>query len=92
VRRTYEWLLTGMVGLFEAGIEPADRDARQAALAMAALCVGGMVLARRLEDADLAEEIREARALATSPASMARHRSVRSGRRIEADGRPGLSR
>ena len=27
---------------------------------MAALCVGGMVLARTLEDADLAEEIREA--------------------------------
>jgi hypothetical protein len=37
VLRTYERLLTGMVGLFEARIEPADRDARQAALAMAAL-------------------------------------------------------
>ena len=71
VRRTYERLLTGMVGLFEAGIEPADRDARQAALAMAALCVGGMVLARTLEDADLAEEIREAaRALALDIAGL----------------------
>ncbi len=60
VRRTYETLLRGMVGLFEAGIEPADRDPRQAALAMATLCVGGMVLARTLEDDGLAEEIREA--------------------------------
>lgn len=60
VRRTYETLLRGMVGMFKAGIEPADRDARQAALAMAALCVGGMVLARTLEDDGLAEEIREA--------------------------------
>ena len=60
-----------MVGLFEAEIEQADRDARQAALAMAALCVGGMVLARTLEDADLAEEIREAaRALALDIAGL----------------------
>jgi hypothetical protein len=54
-----------MVAMFERGIEPADRDARQAALAIAALCVGGMVLARTIEDADLAAEVREAaRALA----------------------------
>jgi TetR/AcrR family transcriptional repressor of nem operon len=65
VRRTYEMLLGGMVGLFERGIDPADGDARQAALAIAALCVGGMVLARTIEDDDLASEIREAaRALA----------------------------
>ena len=65
VRRTYQQLLAGMVAMFERGIEPADRDARQAALAIAALCVGGMVLARTIEDADLAAEVREAaRALA----------------------------
>src|SRR5262245_31115406 len=42
VRRTYELLLGGMVGIFERGVDPADGDARQAALAIAALCVGGM--------------------------------------------------
>jgi len=60
VRRTYEMLLGGMVGVFERGVDPPDGDARQAALAIAALCVGGMVLARTLEDDGLAGEIREA--------------------------------
>jgi TetR/AcrR family transcriptional repressor of nem operon len=60
VRRAYETLLAGMVAMFERGIEPADRDARQTALAIAALCIGGMVLARTVEDDDLAAEIREA--------------------------------
>jgi TetR/AcrR family transcriptional repressor of nem operon len=60
VRRTYEMLLSGMVGLFERGVDPVGGDARQAALAIATLCVGGMVLARTIEDDDLAAEIREA--------------------------------
>jgi TetR/AcrR family transcriptional regulator, transcriptional repressor for nem operon len=60
VRRTYEGLLAGMIGVFERGVDPADGDARQAALAIAALCVGGMVLARTVEDSALAIEIREA--------------------------------
>jgi TetR/AcrR family transcriptional regulator, transcriptional repressor for nem operon len=60
VRRTYELLLSGMVGLFERGVDPADGDARQAALAIATLCIGGMVLARTIDDDDLATEIREA--------------------------------
>jgi TetR/AcrR family transcriptional regulator, transcriptional repressor for nem operon len=60
VRRTYEMLLGGMLAMFERGVDPADGDARQAALAIAALCVGGMVLARTIEDDALAAEIREA--------------------------------
>jgi TetR/AcrR family transcriptional regulator, transcriptional repressor for nem operon len=60
VRRTYEMLLSGLVGLLERGVDPADGDARQAALAIAALCVGGMVLARTVEDGALATEIRDA--------------------------------
>jgi TetR/AcrR family transcriptional repressor of nem operon len=59
VRQTYELLLEGMLGVFERGVDPADGDARQAALAIAALCVGGMVLARTIEDDGLAAEIRE---------------------------------
>jgi AcrR family transcriptional regulator len=71
VRRTYEMLLGGMVGVLERGVEPADGDARRAALALAALCVGGMVLARTIEDGDLASEIREAaRALALDVAGL----------------------
>jgi TetR/AcrR family transcriptional regulator, transcriptional repressor for nem operon len=60
VRRTYELLLEGMLGVFEQGVDPTDGDARQAALAIAALCVGGMVLARTIEDDGFAAEIREA--------------------------------
>jgi AcrR family transcriptional regulator len=60
VRRTYEVLLGGMLGVFERGVDPADGDARQAALAIAALCVGGMVLARTVEASALATEIRKA--------------------------------
>jgi TetR/AcrR family transcriptional repressor of nem operon len=46
--------------VFEAAIDPAERDARQAALVIATLCIGGMVIARAIEDDDLAGEIREA--------------------------------
>lgn len=60
VRRSYQMLLGRMLAGLERGVDPADGDARQAALAMAALCVGGMVLARTLEDDTLAAELREA--------------------------------
>jgi hypothetical protein len=49
-----------MVGLFETSLEEQKADSRQAALVLAALCVGGMVLARTLPDSALAEEIRKA--------------------------------
>jgi hypothetical protein len=52
-------LLQAMVGLFENSLED-QSDARQKALSVAALCVGGMVLARTLPDSDLAEEVRQA--------------------------------
>jgi AcrR family transcriptional regulator len=60
VRDSYQDLLRAMVGLFEANLGPERASARQEALAMAALCVGGMVLARTLTDSPLAEEVREA--------------------------------
>jgi hypothetical protein len=63
--------------VFETEVEPVKSDAREAALAMAALCVGGMVLARTLDDADLAEEIREAaRALALDISGLDRKASI----------------
>jgi TetR/AcrR family transcriptional regulator, transcriptional repressor for nem operon len=60
VRTAYQALLTAMVGLFETSLEERRVDAHQAALVLAALCVGGMVLARTLPDWALAEEVRKA--------------------------------
>ena len=59
VRLAYQELLTAMVWLFEATL-PKGAGARDRALSMAALCIGGMVLARTLPDSDLAQEVRAA--------------------------------
>jgi AcrR family transcriptional regulator len=60
VRAAYQELLTAMVGLFETSLEEQAADSRHAALVLAALCVGGMVLARTLPDSALAENVRKA--------------------------------
>lgn len=60
VRAGYQQLLTAMVGLFENNLADGPDTARPKALALAALCVGGMVLARTLPDFDLALEVRDA--------------------------------
>ena len=60
VQAAYQQLLNAMVGLFERGIDSKPDSSRQKALSLAALCVGGMVLARSLPDSSLAEEIRSA--------------------------------
>jgi TetR/AcrR family transcriptional repressor of nem operon len=39
---------------------PNAHSSRQVALALASLCLGGMVLARAVEDRALADELREA--------------------------------
>lgn len=59
VKQSYQTLLEAMVGLFESNLEGKDK-ARQSALAMASLCVGGMVLSKSIDDADLADELRDA--------------------------------
>jgi TetR/AcrR family transcriptional regulator, transcriptional repressor for nem operon len=60
VRESYEKLLRAMVWLFEVNIGTNRAAARSDALAMAALCVGGMILSRTLPDSALADEVREA--------------------------------
>ena len=68
VREAYETLLEAMVGLLDASLRAKKvrrPERRRRALALAALCVGGMVLARTLPDSELAESVREA-ALATA--------------------------
>jgi len=60
VQRAYQDLLTAMVWLFESSQTAEETDKRKRALSMAALCVGGMVLARSIPDDDLAKEVRAA--------------------------------
>jgi AcrR family transcriptional regulator len=62
-KRAYEAVFKAMVELLRRGSRRTRSDslpARQAALSIAALCVGGMVIARASEDRDLADEVRDA--------------------------------
>ena len=59
----FEKLLSAMVGLFEFSVSDQSRSqesSRQKALSLAALCVGGMVLARAIPNSKLANEVRDA--------------------------------
>ena len=58
VRESYCRLLEAMVWLFETNLDGNADDRRQRALSLAALCVGGMILARALPETKIAEEVR----------------------------------
>jgi TetR/AcrR family transcriptional regulator, transcriptional repressor for nem operon len=60
VKRAFESVLKALIDIFEQGLERRGDVARERALATVALCVGGMVLARTIEDRALADELREA--------------------------------
>jgi TetR/AcrR family transcriptional repressor of nem operon len=60
VRLAQESALRVLIDTFEHGAQPSAQPARQRALALTSLCVGGMVLARAIEDRSLANELREA--------------------------------
>ncbi|EFO34446.1 TetR family transcriptional regulator [Roseibium sp. TrichSKD4] len=61
VRSSYETLLKAMTWLFENNLPDAAAAAnRQKALALSAMCVGGMVLSRTIDNPELSAEIREA--------------------------------
>lgn len=60
VRAAFREILEMMLRCFEANLAPADLSSRQRALAVASTIVGGMVLARAIDDAALATEIRAA--------------------------------
>ncbi len=61
LRAAYSRSVEQMAGLFEAGVVSRNgHTARERALALVALCVGGMVVARTTNDATLATEVREA--------------------------------
>lgn len=60
VKRAFEVAFRDMVGVFEKSLERELRPNREHALAMTALCVGGMVIARALADLKLSTELRDA--------------------------------
>jgi len=60
VKRVFEEVFKAMVDLFRKGLRRNDADGRRRALAMAGICVGGMVVARALADGDFADSLREA--------------------------------
>ncbi|MEP4194949.1 MAG: TetR/AcrR family transcriptional regulator [Aliishimia sp.] len=57
---SFQRLLEAMVWLFETNMQPGSKPTPTDAHSIAALCIGGMVLARALPDSDLAASIREA--------------------------------
>lgn len=61
VKASYRKLLEGMAGIFQVGVSPGSgEEPRDRGLALATLCVGGMVLARTFDDPAFGNEIREA--------------------------------
>ena len=60
VRDSYRMLVEAMAWLFETNLDGELTDRRQRALSLTALCVGGMILARALPDAEIGEEVRVA--------------------------------
>jgi TetR/AcrR family transcriptional regulator, transcriptional repressor for nem operon len=59
-KRAYETVINAMVDMLQKGAGNDTRPARTSALAIAALCVGGMVIAKASHDAAFADELREA--------------------------------
>jgi AcrR family transcriptional regulator len=57
IRQAFESALRLMVDIFERDLSGLGRPAHDRALARVALCVGGMVLARSIDDRTLAEDI-----------------------------------
>jgi TetR/AcrR family transcriptional repressor of nem operon len=60
VREAQESALKMMIDTFERGVSTASQPPRELALALTSLCVGGMVLARAIENRSLADELRDA--------------------------------
>src|SRR5262245_27914395 len=60
VKRTYESVFKAMVDLFEDGLRRRGRPDRRRALAIAAMCVGGLAVARSIENPKLGDTLRDA--------------------------------
>jgi AcrR family transcriptional regulator len=84
-RRAYERVFEAMVGFLQRDATGAAAISRSDALAVAALCVGGMVIARASADRTLADEVREA-CLATAMRLGGWQNDARADRRRAGDG------
>jgi AcrR family transcriptional regulator len=60
VKNAFRRVLEMMVGAFAGNLPPAPRPERDRALALVSMVVGGMVLARAVDDKALADELRHA--------------------------------
>jgi TetR/AcrR family transcriptional regulator, transcriptional repressor for nem operon len=60
VKRAFREIMDMMVGIFAENLDGDQTARRERALALAATCVGGMVLARAVDSPELADELREA--------------------------------
>ena len=61
VKGAYQQLIEGMAQMFASGLsKEANEQARARALGLVSLCVGGMIIARTLNDTSLASEVRKA--------------------------------
>ncbi|MCW8092933.1 TetR/AcrR family transcriptional regulator [Alteromonas sp. ASW11-130] len=60
VKKAYQKLLETMTNLFSNNLPEKVKKPQETALAMSALCVGGMVLARTLDDKELSRKVTEA--------------------------------
>ena len=59
VKKAFKEVLEMMVDAFAANLPPTRQTSRERALALVALAVGGMVLARAIDDQPLSDEIRD---------------------------------
>jgi AcrR family transcriptional regulator len=59
-KRTFETVFAAMVGVLERSVTEEKQNRRAKAQAVAALCVGGMVVARAIENRVVADELRDA--------------------------------
>jgi TetR/AcrR family transcriptional regulator, transcriptional repressor for nem operon len=60
VKTAFESVFKAMVAVFEREVTARPHGRRDAAMAVAALCIGGMVVARSLNDAQFAAGLRDA--------------------------------
>jgi hypothetical protein len=58
-KRAFETVFQAMVSVLERSAKENGRSRRTTAQAMAALCVGGMVVARAMENREAADELRD---------------------------------
>jgi AcrR family transcriptional regulator len=81
-RRAYETVFRAMVSVLERSLHHKTRPRRTRAQAIAAMCVGGMIIARTMMDRALADELRDACATMAESLGGWKARSRAEGRKI----------